>query len=150
MLAAAKLVEPLVMLLAGYEKASPKVKDDFFAVTGCTADLGLHLAASTLEQRIKAAARLGTAQVWDSIMIRCSKRRSSSRTRVKGVTGVAAGDAFFIREKDHEDRSFRRHPRSNHGDCLLGAKTRRVGGQARVVAASRHTNDRRGLGRVQR
>jgi hypothetical protein len=67
-LTAAKLVEPLVMLLTGHAKASPKVKDDFFEITGCTDDLGQHLVASTLEQRLKAAARLGTAQVWDTMI----------------------------------------------------------------------------------
>jgi hypothetical protein len=67
-LTAARLVEPLVMLLTGHAKASPKVKDDFFQITGCTDDLGQHLVASTLEQRLKAAARLGTAQLWDTMI----------------------------------------------------------------------------------
>ena len=67
-LKAAKMVEPLVQMLDGYSKATPDNKDAFFAATGCTNDLGQHLVASTLEQRIKAASRLGTAQVWDSMI----------------------------------------------------------------------------------
>jgi len=67
-LKAAKMVEPLVQMLDGYSKATPDNKDAFFAATGCTNDLGQHLVASTLEQRIKAASRLETAQVWDSMI----------------------------------------------------------------------------------
>jgi hypothetical protein len=67
-MATAKLVKPLVTMLAGYAKATPYTKGRFFAITGCTDDLGRHLVASTLEQRLKAAARLGTAQVWDTMI----------------------------------------------------------------------------------
>ena len=69
-LVAAKLVEPLVMLLAGYAKASPKVKDDFFAVTGCTADLGLHLVASSAIERTESAKRFGNAEaIWEQMVM---------------------------------------------------------------------------------
>lgn len=67
-LAAAEAVEPFVMMLDGFKKSSPKNRDDFFAATGCTNDLGQHLVASSLAERTRAAARLGTAQVWDTML----------------------------------------------------------------------------------
>ena len=68
--AAAKLVEPLVMLLTGYEKASPKVKSDFFSYTGATNDLGLHLAASSGSERTAGAKRFGNAEaIWEQMVL---------------------------------------------------------------------------------
>src|SRR6516225_4383607 len=56
--AAAESVEPLLMLLEGFEKASAKVKNDFFVATGCTNDLGKLLVTSPPAERTRAAARL--------------------------------------------------------------------------------------------
>jgi hypothetical protein len=69
-LAAAKQVEPLVLLLTGYAKASSKVKGDFFALTGATSDLGLHLAASTATERTEGAKRFGNAEaIWEQMVL---------------------------------------------------------------------------------
>jgi hypothetical protein len=68
LLMAAEAVKPLAMLLTGYAQASPKVKDDFFARTGCTADLGQHLIASSPAQRAMAAARLDAGTIWNETL----------------------------------------------------------------------------------
>jgi hypothetical protein len=69
-LTAAKAVVPLVMLLTGYEQASPKARDDFFAATGCTNDLGKHLAASSAAERTEGAVRFGDAEViWNEMVL---------------------------------------------------------------------------------
>jgi hypothetical protein len=69
-MAAAKTVAPLVMLLDGYAKASPKVKDDFFNITGCTSDFGKHLAASSAAERTAGAKRFGDAEaLWDQMVM---------------------------------------------------------------------------------
>jgi hypothetical protein len=57
------------MLLTGYAQASPKAKDAFFAVTGCTADLGAHLVTSPPAERTRAAARLGSETVWQEMVL---------------------------------------------------------------------------------
>jgi hypothetical protein len=69
-MAAAKTVAPLVTLLTGYAKASSKVKDAFFAATGCTNDLGLHLAASSATERTVGAKRFGDAEaLWTEMVL---------------------------------------------------------------------------------
>jgi hypothetical protein len=66
--AAAESVEPLVMLLTGYAKASPRVRDDFFVATGCTADLSKLLVTSPPAERTRAAARLDAGVIWDEMV----------------------------------------------------------------------------------
>jgi hypothetical protein len=70
LLAAAESVAPLVMLITSYEKASPYVKDASFSVTGCTSDLGKHLAASSAAERTAGAVKFGDAEaLWDQMVM---------------------------------------------------------------------------------
>jgi hypothetical protein len=66
---AAESVEPLLMLLEGYEKASAKVKDDFFVATGCNNDLGKLLITSPATERTRAAERLDAETVWNQMVL---------------------------------------------------------------------------------
>jgi len=67
--AAAKSVEPLLLLLEGYQRASPKVRDDFFKATGCTSDLGKLLATSPPAERTRAAETLDAEEVWSQMVV---------------------------------------------------------------------------------
>jgi hypothetical protein len=67
--AAAKSVEPLVLLLEGYKKASAKIKDNFFVATGCTNDLGKLLSTSPPTERTRAAERLDAGVIWDQMVL---------------------------------------------------------------------------------
>jgi len=69
-LKAAKTVEPLVQMLDGYSKATPENKGAFFTATGCTDDLGLHLAASSATERTEGAKRFGNAEaLWEQMVL---------------------------------------------------------------------------------
>jgi len=67
--AAAKAVEPLLLLLDGYKRASPKVRDDFFQATGCTSDLSKLLAVSSPAERTRAAETLDAEEVWSQMVV---------------------------------------------------------------------------------
>ena len=67
--AAAKSVEPLLLLLEGYQRVSPKVRDDFFLATGCTSDLSKLLAVSSPAERTRAAETLDAEEVWSQMVV---------------------------------------------------------------------------------
>ena len=96
---AAESVEPLLMLLEGYKKASAKIKDDFFVATGCTNDLAKLLITSPTAERTRAAERL------DAETVRRRKAAKIIAAMLRGLTlnltFTRTGSAFTLSDGTH-------------------------------------------------